>query len=314
MYLLNINMKLDLTKQYIDLETVNKFIEYNSDFSDVRPIPNPHLDVVFMSYNEKDADKHYKLLKKRVPNAKRVNGVKGILNAYNACREITETPYYFIVEGDSMVCKDFNFKPPQKWTKHLTTLTNDEISYEYVKRKHNINWNSLNPVNGEILNHSPVALVCKSTNNYNLFEKFKLPNNYDIDNTYEIFDETIIEEDYWKMWGSWQENNIASISFFNTSPYDSWKTGFRIGNRLTYKLLNETNKQNHNDYTIRLDKWSSVGYEQKNGKYCIEGVTYGIKCAKICNNWIEEYRNTSDNYDWLRETFEKEYGTQHNTN
>ena len=38
MYLLNISMKLDLTKQYIDLDTVNKFIEYNSDFSTIKPI------------------------------------------------------------------------------------------------------------------------------------------------------------------------------------------------------------------------------------------------------------------------------------
>ena len=56
---------IDLTKQYIDLDTVNKFIEYNSDFSAIKPISEPHLDVVFMSYNEKDADKHYELLKKR---------------------------------------------------------------------------------------------------------------------------------------------------------------------------------------------------------------------------------------------------------
>ena len=69
MYLLNISMKLDLTKKYIDLDTVNKFIEYNSDFSNVTPISEPHFDVIFMSYNEKDADKHYELLKKRVPNA-----------------------------------------------------------------------------------------------------------------------------------------------------------------------------------------------------------------------------------------------------
>ena len=132
MYLLNISMKLDLTKQFIDLETVNKFIEYNSDFSTVEPISKPHLDVVFMSYNEKDADKHYELLKKRVPNAKRINGVKGILNAYNACREIAKTPYYFIVEGDSMICRDFSFKPTKKWITDIANLRKEEFNYDEV--------------------------------------------------------------------------------------------------------------------------------------------------------------------------------------
>ena len=142
MYLLNISMKLDLTKKYIDLDTVNKFIEYNSDFSNVTPISEPHFDVIFMSYNEKDADKHYELLKKRVPNAKRVNGVKGILNAYNACREIAETPYYFIVEGDSIVCKDFNFKPTKEWLQSIATLNPGELNYDYIKAKHCIAWKS----------------------------------------------------------------------------------------------------------------------------------------------------------------------------
>jgi hypothetical protein len=305
-------MKLDLTKKYIDLETVNKFIEYNSDLSDVKPIPEPHLDVVFMSYNEKDADKHYELLKKRVPSAKRVNGVKGILNAYNACRELAETPLYFIVEGDSMICKDFKFKLPIEWLQSIASLDHNELNYDYVKARHCITWNSINPVNGEIGTHSPIGLAFKSDSLYNwkCDTNFNIPYNYinDIDSKESI---KSIEADSFKCQGI-RSNAIASVDFFNSSPYDAWKTGFRMGNRLTFRLLNLNS--NLKETEERFNHWTTVGEEQKNGKYCIEGVTYGIKCATICTNWIEEYRNTSDNYDWLKETFEREYGTQYNTN
>ena len=311
MYLLNISMKLDLTKKYIDLDTVNKFIEYNSDFSNVTPISEPHFDVIFMSYNEKDADKHYELLKKRVPNAKRVNGVKGILNAYNACREIAETPYYFIVEGDSMICRDFDFKLPTEWLQSIASLDPGELNYDYVKARHCITWNSINPINGEIKNHSPIGLAFKSDNPYNWKSdtNFNIPHYYNNDISNEISSKSI-EADSFKVQGI-PCNTIASIDFFNSSPYDAWKTGFRIGNKLTFRLLNLNLNLKEEE---RLNHWATVGYEQKNGKYCIEGVTYGIKCAKICNNWIEEYKNTSDNYDWLKETFERKYGTQYNTN
>jgi len=307
-------MKLDLTKDYIDLETVNKFIEYNSDFSNVKPIPVPHLDVIFMSYNEADADKHYELLKKRVPNAKRVNGVKGILNAYNACREIAETPYYFIVEGDSMICKDFKFKLPIEWLQSIASLAPNELNYDYVKARHCITWNSINPINGEINNHSPIGLAFKSDNPYNWKSdtNFNIPHNYNNDISNEISSKST-EADSFKAQGI-HCNTIASIDFFNSSPYDAWKAGFRIGIKLTSRIINKLKIESSHFYEERLNRWATVGYEQKNGKYCIEGVTFGIKCAKISDNWIEEYKNTGHNYDWLKETFEREYGTQYNTN
>ena len=311
MYLLNIGMKLDLTKQYIDLETVNKFIEYNSDFSNIIPIPEPHFDVVFMSYYEADADKHYELLKKRVPTAKRVNGVKGILNAYNACRKIAKTPYYFIVEGDSMICRDFSFKPTKKWITDIANLRKEEFNYEYVQLRKQIRWHSLNPVNGEIWPHSPISLVYKTIDKYNQFKESVLPINYEYLDI--VNDTKLIIEDNWRERVSLLEPTIASIDGFNSSPYDAWKTGFRIGNRITTNLLNDKDKPTTNENSNRLDRWTTIGYEQKNGKYCIEGVTYGIKCARISSNWIEEYRNTTDNYKWLKETFEREYGTQYNT-
>ena len=312
-------MKLDLTKKYIDLETVNKFIEYNSDFSTVKPISKPHLDVVFMSYNEKDADKHYDLLKKRIPSAKRINGVKGMLNAYNACREIAETPYYFIVEGDSVICKDFNFSLPKEWIASIATLTREELSHDYVRAKHCITWKSLNPVNGELFHHSPIGLVFKSKNPYNWKNKinYSMPNNYNEDDTFNSNITTGLSTDasvFRDCNSKFRLSNMASIDFFNSSPYDAWKAGFRVGTKLTNRILNKLKIESSDFYEERLNHWATVGYEQKNGKYCIEGVTFGIKCAKISDNWVEEYKNTGHNYDWLKETFEREYGTQYNTN
>ena len=46
-------------------------------------------DIIFMSYQEPDADKHWKVLVDRFPWARRVHGVKGLTNAHIECAKIS---------------------------------------------------------------------------------------------------------------------------------------------------------------------------------------------------------------------------------
>lgn len=60
-------------------------------------------DVVFLSYDEPNADVHYADLCSKVPWAKRVHGVKGLDAAHKAAAEISETDWFITVDADNVV-------------------------------------------------------------------------------------------------------------------------------------------------------------------------------------------------------------------
>jgi len=57
-------------------------------------------DVVFLSYDEPNADLHYADLCNKVPWAKRVHGVKGSDHAHKAAAEKSETEWFVTVDAD----------------------------------------------------------------------------------------------------------------------------------------------------------------------------------------------------------------------
>jgi len=295
-------MNDDLKKvRKMDLDVLDKFLLEKTDYSNVKPL-NLKFDVIFMSYYEKDADKNFETLKKLVPNAKRVNGVTGILNAYNACRELSETKFYYIVEGDNIICNDFDFKLPIQWYKNvLYHNIRDQkensipVDIETIYPNLSVMWDTVNPINGEILPHSPIGFTYKSNKPYIYYPKATAADTFKASGV--------------------PVRRIGSIDAFNSSPYDAWKAGFRIGNRLTYQILNmKTPKHDTLYQEERLHHWESVGYDRYNGKYCIEGVKLGMSLALKDDNWWLKYRETSQNFNNLKNIFKKEYGTEYHNN
>jgi len=65
------------------------------------------LDIVFLSYDEPNADLHYADLCNKVPWAKRVHGIKGSDAAHKAAAELSETEWVITVDADNIV--DVNF-------------------------------------------------------------------------------------------------------------------------------------------------------------------------------------------------------------
>jgi hypothetical protein len=60
-------------------------------------------DIVFISYNEVQADTNWNSLKSRFPYAKRVHGVKGIHQAHVAAANKAFTDMIWIVDADAIV-------------------------------------------------------------------------------------------------------------------------------------------------------------------------------------------------------------------
>ena len=76
-------------------------------------MPTEPPDVVFISFEEPNADENFARLLTFAPHAKRVHHVEGEYNAYMAALRIASTPYFFTVDGDSWILDGFRFVRPQ---------------------------------------------------------------------------------------------------------------------------------------------------------------------------------------------------------
>jgi len=76
------------------------------------------MDVIFISYNEPNADENYKDLLTKFPNAKRVHGVDGLYESHYEASKLNESDYYITIDGDTIVWKDSlptpNFTKPNQ--------------------------------------------------------------------------------------------------------------------------------------------------------------------------------------------------------
>ena len=60
-------------------------------------------DVVYLSYDEPNAEQNYADLLTKIPWAKRIHGVDGSDSAHKACARIAETERVVIIDGDNIV-------------------------------------------------------------------------------------------------------------------------------------------------------------------------------------------------------------------
>ena len=104
-------------------------------------------DIVFISYNELNADNNFAQLKNRFPLAKRVHGIKGIHNAHVAAAKKSMTKMFWVVDGDAVILDSFNFVYDNAY-KEIDTDT------VYVYR-------SRNPINNLSYGYGGVKLLPK---------------------------------------------------------------------------------------------------------------------------------------------------------
>ena len=156
-------------------------------------------DIVFISYNESNADENFARLKERFPLAKRVDGVKGIHQAHIAAAKKAMTKMFWVVDGDAQILDTFNFD-------HEV----DEYNLETVHV-----WRSQNPVNGLTYGYGGVKLLPR-----------KLTMNMDIN----TLDMTLAISDKFKAM-----DEISNITAFNTDPFSTWRSAFRECCKLVQK-------------------------------------------------------------------------------
>ena len=175
-----------VSKQVYDYPFINK--EYKNYKDDDQ-------DIVFLSYDELNAEENYKIISDRFPRTKRVHGVEGMDNALKEAARQSDTEWYYAVFAKTALHKDFDFsfKPDR-----------------FQEPKHYI-FHAKNMMNGLEYGHMGIVL-------YNKNIILGMTDDFGIDYTMSAAHEVI--------------PTVSANAVFNSSPYQTWRTAFRECSKL----------------------------------------------------------------------------------
>ncbi len=237
-------------------------------------------DIVFLSYDEPNAEKNYVDLCQKIPWAKRVHGVKGSDAAHKACAEISETEYFVTVDGDNQIDPDF-----------LTVeidLDRLGLTSDYV-----FSWCGKVHVNGLMYGNGGLKLWNKS------FVKNMRTHEASDGSDPRSLVEFCFDNKYYHL------NENYSTSYTNATPLQAFRAGFREGVKMS---LNQGAKVN-DIKTVwwqnleRLLIWCSVGADVENGLWSIYGAREGCYLTN-CTDW--DYTQVRD-FEYLTELWSDFY-------
>jgi hypothetical protein len=237
-------------------------------------------DIVFLSYDEPNAEKNYADLLTKAPWAKRVHGVKGSDAAHKACAKLSETEYFITVDADNIV--DPKFLEVEVDIDALG-LTADHV-FSWCGRVH---------VNGLEYGNGGLKMWTRKFVN-----EMKTHENSDPDDV-----KGLVEFCFNDLYYQFNEN--YSESFTNATPFQAWRAGFREGVKMSLdqgakvKDLRGIWWQNYQ----RLLIWCNIGADVKNGVWSIYGAREGAYLTN-CTDW--DYASVRD-FDWLTNEWETKY-------
>ena len=245
-------------------ELEHRHIVYKKCWDIVASRHKPY-DVVFISYDEEYADTNYKTLLSKVPNAKRVHGVKGIHQAHIEAAKRCDSEMIWIVDADAIIMDDFDFELfIERWDRETVHV-----------------WRSKNPINDLVYGYGGLKLFPRL-----------LTLNMD---TSKPDMTTSITSKFKAM------PKVSNITAFNTDPFNTWKSAFRECCKLSSKIID---RQKAKETEERLDIWCTVGEDKPFGEYAILGAKAGREYGYKNKDNVEELKKIND-FDWLKEYYEK---------
>jgi len=220
-------------------------------------------DIIYLSYDEPNAEKNYADLCKKIPWAKRIHGVEGSDAAHKACAELSDTDRFITVDADNIIDTKF-------------------LSREFDLDAHKdldkcvISWTAKNHINGLMYGNGGLKCWPKE---YVL--NMRTHENAPDDNPHAQVD-FCWDIEYIQM------NGCYSEIFNNASPQQAWRAGFREGVKMALdqgiKPTPEAFQKNHWKNMHRLYIWLMTGTDVKNGLWAIYGAREGLYHT-MCTDW-----------------------------
>ena len=228
-------------------------------------------DIIFLSYDEPNADKNYHDLLTKVPWAKRVHGVEGSDAAHKACADLSETDRFITVDADNIVDPTF--------------INQDLIFQDHVDLANSVvSWSGKNIING--LTYGNGGIKCWPKH---IVRGMKTHENADPTNA-------AAQVDFCWDIKYCQVDKIYSYVHNNATPQQAWRAGFREGVKMT---LNEGVKVDYENFLKQVHKknmdrlriWQTVGLDVDNGIWAMYGARLGTWMTN-CTDW--DYVNVRD--------------------
>jgi hypothetical protein len=242
------------------------------------------LPIVFLSFDEPYADAHYKRLTDRIPAAKRVHGVKGLDAVHKAAAaEVGDVPMFLTVDADNIVLEEF-------W--HV--YTDARPAHLYGKT---LSWKGFNACNG--LTYGNGGLKLWKTD----FVKSMVTHEQAVPGTKGTVD-FCWDQDYVQMRATY------SVTDFTSSPYHSWRAGFREGVKMPLRDgapppdPKGIKSWSYQSCLSRFTQWASVGRDRGYGGWAILGALEGFYKVHVTRQL--ELDVISD-YDWFTNHWSDNY-------
>ena len=238
-------------------------------------------DIIYLSYDEPNAEKNYADLLTKVPWAKRVHGVEGSDAAHKACAELSETPRFITVDGDNTV--------HAKFLEQEIDFDENEDLTDCV-----ISWCGKNVINGLMYGNGGLKCWPKE-----FVLNMKTHENADPNNAQAQVDFC------WDL-KYIQQNSCYSDVWNNYTPHQAWRAGFREGVKMALdRGVKPTKEQFLNGHWKNLHRlwiWLMVGSDVENGLWAIYGARQGLFMT-MCTDW--DYVNVRD-FEYLNDMWQHE--------
>ena len=225
--------------------------------------PITEFDVVFISFDEPNADENWANLLEKCPWAKRSHGVLGSDACHKAAAALAETERFITIDADNIVRDDFF-----ELELDLTEFDRNDV----------LSWSGKNVINGLVYGNGGVKLwpkkVVESMQTHESAPAGAGPAAVDF---------------CWNI-NYHQLNNIYSDVHNNATPYQAYRAGFREGVKLA--LFNgqpmdwrQIADKNHFKNHRRLLVWMSVGADTPNGLWAMYGARLGCYLTNLSSGW-----------------------------
>jgi len=223
------DVKAHLLTQLYDYPYINK--TKNNIF------PSQLQDVVFISYDEPDADQNWAILQARCPEAQRIHGVAGMELALEAAANLSSTPWYYAVFAKTRLHQqfDFSFVP------------------DYMQQPKHYIFNCRNTTNGLEYGHMGIVLY-----NCNGVKQVNRSGDFGLDYTLSFPHESV--------------PILSCHGDFATTPYHAWRTAFRE----TAKLAHFESQTPTVEGAFRLTRWLKTA-QGVNAEWCLKGACDGYE-------------------------------------
>lgn len=239
------------------------------------------LDIIFISYDEPNAELNYSDLLTKFPLAKRVHGVKGSDNAHKKAAELSQTEWFVTVDGDNIVDSKFF-----------------EIEINLIDGVSVYSWCGRNVINNLRYGNGGVKVWKKD---------FVLNMK-----THEAAESESAQVDF--CWEDGYRNfpTVFSDTIINHTPYQAWRAGFREGVKMLLCRGSKVEKNQirtevywHNIHRLRF--WSCVGSHKENGIYAMLGARQGSYMT-YCSDWnhldVRDFEKLKEIYNTIAVQFE----------